>query len=352
MNSEDMAILSFYEEKATVSDKSEVFLVQHRETGRFYIKKHLSIYDRELYTSLKDMNIPGIPRIYHIAEDGNRLIVIEEYINGTPLSSFISEHGPFSACDAADIISNLCDILSVLHSCTPPIIHRDIKTSNIIISSDMQVTLIDFNASKKFDSGKNYDTCLMGTAEYAAPEQFGFSQSDARTDIYALGILLNILITGCFPKDVPCSGSAARVVTKCTQMDPARRYSSVLQLKSALRYISDTPVKHLHPFLPPGFRTMTWWKIIIALIMYPLLATLCLSLDLKDCNSVPQLYTERALIGAWMIFTVALCCNYLNLADRFPLTRSRIQLVRLLGMALWSFAAFASAALISVAIFS
>ncbi len=352
MNSEDMAILSFYEEKATVSDKSEVFLVQHRETGRFYIKKHLSIYDRELYTSLKDMNIPGIPRIYHIAEDGNRLIVIEEYINGTPLSSFISEHGPFSACDAADIISNLCDILSVLHSCTPPIIHRDIKTSNIIISSDMQVTLIDFNASKKFDSGKNYDTCLMGTAEYAAPEQFGFSQSDARTDIYALGILLNILITGCFPKDVLCSGSAARVVTKCTQMDPARRYSSVLQLKSALRYISDTPVKHLHPFLPPGFRTMTWWKIIIALIMYPLLATLCLSLDLKDCNSVPQLYTERALIGAWMIFTVALCCNYLNLADRFPLTRSRIQLVRLLGMALWSFAAFASAALISVAIFS
>ena len=352
MNSEDMAILSFYEEKATVSDKSEVFLVQHRETGRFYIKKHLSIYDRELYTSLKDMNIPGIPRIYHIAEDGNRLIVIEEYINGTPLSSFISEHGPFSACDAADIISNLCDILSVLHSCTPPIIHRDIKTSNIIISSDMQVTLIDFNASKKFDSGKNYDTCLMGTAEYAAPEQFGFSQSDARTDIYALGILLNILITGCFPKDVLCSGSAARVVTKCTQMDPARRYSSVLQLKSALRYISDTPVKHLHPFLPPGFRTMTWWKIIIALIMYPLLATLCLSLDLKDCNSVPKLYTERALIGAWMIFTVALCCNYLNLADRFPLTRSRIQLVRLLGMALWSFAAFASAALISVTIFS
>lgn len=352
MNSEDMAILSFYEEKATVSDKSEVFLVQHRETGRFYIKKHLSIYDRELYTSLKDMNIPGIPRIYHIAEDGNRLIVIEEYINGAPLSSFISEHGPFSACDAADIISNLCDILSVLHSCTPPIIHRDIKTSNIIISSDMQVTLIDFNASKKFDSGKNYDTCLMGTAEYAAPEQFGFSQSDARTDIYALGILLNILITGCFPKDVLCSGSAARVVTKCTQMDPARRYSSVLQLKSALRYISDTPVKHLYPFLPPGFRTMTWWKIIIALIMYPLLATLCLSLDLKDCNSVPQLYTERALIGAWMIFTVALCCNYLNLADRFPLTRSRIQLVRLFGMALWSFAAFASAALISVAIFS
>ena len=131
----------------------------------------------------------------------------------------------------------------------------------------------------------------MGTAEYAAPEQFGFSQSDARTDIYALGILLNILITGCFPKDVLCSGSAARVVTKCTQMDPARRYSSVLQLKSVLRYISDKPVKHLYPFLPPGFRTMTWWKIIIALIMYPLLATLCLSLDLtRREQEIPHFY--------------------------------------------------------------
>ena len=352
MNSEDMAILSFYEEKATVSDKSEVFLVQHRETGRFYIKKHLSIYDRELYSALKDIDISGIPQIYHIAEDENRLVVIEEYINGATLSSFMSEHGPLSVRDAADIISSLCDILSSLHSCSPPIIHRDIKPSNIIISPDMKVTLIDFNASKKFDSGKNYDTYLMGTAEYAAPEQFGFSQSDERTDIYALGILFNMLITGCFPKDVLCSDPAAKIVTKCTQMDPARRYSSVLQLKSALRHISDTPVKGRYPFLPPGFRTMTWWKIIIALVMYPMLIALCMSLDLKNCNSVPQLYTERALIGAWMAFTVALSCNYLNLADRFPVARSSIPLVRLFGMALWSFAALASAAFISVMIFS
>ena len=120
MNSEDMALLSFYEEKATVSDKSNVFLVQHRETHRFYIKKILSIYDKDLYLSLKDMNIYGIPRVYHIVEDNDKLIIIEEYINGTPLSSLLNEHGPFTVKEAVEILSSLCDILNRLHSCTPP----------------------------------------------------------------------------------------------------------------------------------------------------------------------------------------------------------------------------------------
>ena len=353
MNSEDMAILSFYEEKATVSDKSGVFLVQHRETGLFYIKKYISTYDKELYMSLKSMNISGIPQIYHIAEDGSRLIVIEEYISGTPLSSYMLEHGPFAPEAAAAIIISLCDILIRLHSCSPPLIHRDIKPSNIIISSEMKVTLIDFNASKQFDSHKNYDTYLMGTAEYAAPEQFGFRQSDERTDIYALGILLNVLITGCFPKDVLCSEPAAKIVTKCTQMEPMQRFHSAAQLKSALKHMtSDTYTTVRCPFLPPGFRTLTWWKIIIAVIMYPLLIYTCMNLELSDCRTSVQLYTERGLISVWALFTVALAFNYMGLADRLPVARSKTAAVRALGMILWSFAALVIAAFIAVMIFS
>lgn len=353
MNSEDMAILSFYEEKATVSDKSEVFLVQHRETGRFYIRKHLSIYDRELYLSLKNMDIPGIPKIYHIAEDENRLIVIEEYINGTTLSDLISEHGPFSIEEAAGIISGLCDILNRLHSCTPPVIHRDIKPSNIIVTSDMNVTLIDFNASKKFDSRKNRDTYLMGTAEYAAPEQFGFSQSDERTDIYALGILLNILITGCFPRDVLCSGAVSKVVTKCTQMEPSQRYSSVMKLQAALKSaVSGTSSKKRCPALPPGFRTLTWWKMAAAAIMYPSIIYTGLTLKLDSCNTSLQLYTDRCLITAWMLFSIALVFNYMNILDRLPVVKSRITAVRALGILLWSLAALLLAAFVSVTVFS
>lgn len=353
MSPEDLAVLSFYEEKATISEKSGVFLVQHRETGRFYIKKYLSIYDRELYISLQNMNFPGIPGIYYIAEDENRLIVIEEYLSGIPLSSYIEEHGPVAAEQAAEIIRSLCDILDGLHSCTPPIIHRDIKPSNIIISSDMKISLIDFNASKKFDSSKNYDTYLMGTAEYAAPEQFGFSQSDERTDIYSLGILFNILITGCFPKDVLCSGAAAKVVKKCTRMDPSQRYSSVQQLKSALKHISSgLSIGTWHKFLPPGFRTLTWWKMLIAAIMYPLLIYTFLTLDLENCTSFYQLCTERILLTLWMLFTIAIAFNYANLADRLPVAKSRIRTVRGFGIILWSFIALASAAFISVMIFS
>lgn len=353
MSPEDLAVLSFYEEKAAVSEKSGVFLVQHRETGRFYIKKYLSIYDRELYTSLQSMNFPGIPRIYYIAEDENRLVVIEEYLSGMPLSSYIEEYGPVAAEEAADIIRSLCNILDGLHSCTPPIIHRDIKPSNIIISSDMKISLIDFNASKKFDSRKNYDTYLMGTAEYAAPEQFGFSQSDERTDIYALGVLFNVLITGCFPKDVLCDGFAAKIVKKCTRMDPSQRYPSVLQLKSALKHISSGPaVSTRHELLPPGFRTLTWWKMLIAAIMYPLIIYNTLTLDLDNCTSVPQLYTERILITIWSLFTIALAFNYLSLADRLPVAKCKTRIVRIIGIALWSFAALVLAAFISVMIFS
>lgn len=251
------------------------------------------------------------------------------------------------------MISSLCDILNCLHSCKPPVIHRDIKPSNIIVNSDMKVTLIDFNASKKFDSHKNYDTYLMGTAEYAAPEQFGFSQSDERTDIYALGILLNILITGCFPRDVLCSGAVSKVVTKCTQMEPSQRYSSVIRLKAALKSaVSGASAKKRHPALPPGFRTLTWWKMAVAVIIYPSVIYTCLTLSPDSCTTALQLYTERCLITIWIFFTIALVFNYMNISDSLPVAKSRITAIRALGISLWSLAALLLAAFVSVMIFS
>ncbi len=342
MNSEDMALLSFYEEKATVSDKSNVFLVQHRETHRFYIKKILSIYDKELYLSLRDMNIYGIPKIYHIAEDDDKLVVIEEYINGSTLSSLISEHGPFSVRESVEILSSLCDILSNLHRCIPPIIHRDIKPSNILISPDKKISLIDFNASKKFDCQKNYDTYLMGTAEYAAPEQFGFSQSDERTDIYALGVLFNVLLTGCFPKDVLCSAPASEIVKKCMQMEPSRRYSSVMQLKAALNSMETrASKKQKHPFLPPGFRTLTWWKMIIALIIYPAVISVILALDKTPV-------VDKILLVAWFLFVIALVFNYMGIAGKFPFVKNKKTGIKVFGILLWSVAAFIFAVSLAV----
>ena len=129
--------------------------------------------------------------------------------------------------EAVSMIIQLCRILKQLHRCRSPIIHRDLKPANIMISSDGVVKLIDFNAAKEYRMGQMEDTCLMGTREYAAPEQYGFGQSDARTDIYALGVILNRLLTGDFPKNKLYEGRLKPVIQTCIQMDADARYQSV-----------------------------------------------------------------------------------------------------------------------------
>ena len=145
---------------------------------------------------LQTRHFSGIPQIFYCAEENGTLILIEEYIKGSSLSKILDSSDFFSETEAAALIIRLCDILSPLHSLNPPVIHRDIKPTNILISSDGVPKLIDFNAAKQVLSEKTRDTILMGTVDYAAPEQYGFRQSDPRTDIYALGVLLNRILIG------------------------------------------------------------------------------------------------------------------------------------------------------------
>lgn len=116
---------------------------------------------------------------------------------------------------AAFVIRSLCDILHKLHGNLPPIIHRDIKPSNIIFSSDGVVKLIDFNAARELRAEQNEDTRLMGTRRFAAPEQYGFGQSDPRTDIYALGITFYYMLTGDYPDSGKYAGKYYDIITKC-----------------------------------------------------------------------------------------------------------------------------------------
>ena len=132
------------------------------------------------------------------------------------------------------MIKALCDILLPMHSQNPPIIHRDIKGSNVIIDNEGKIYLIDFDASKLVVKGKNRDTDLIGTEEYAAPEQYGFGQSDQRTDIYAMGILMNKLLTGKFPSEEKYKGALSEIIEKATSLDPVNRYQNVQEFKQSL----------------------------------------------------------------------------------------------------------------------
>ena len=154
-------------------------------------------------------------------------MVVEEYIEGSSLSEYLKE-GTFEPFEAARIVRDLCCILNELHTLECPIIHRDIKPSNVMLTKSGEVVLLDMNVAKWYDSEEKEDTRLLGTKDYAAPEQagYGMKASSDKTDIYAVGILLNVMLTGKLPKEKPAQGKLWDIIERCISLDADTRYSA------------------------------------------------------------------------------------------------------------------------------
>ena len=129
------------------------------------------------------------------------------------------------------MIIQLCRALWVLHSMGA--VHRDVKPENVILRG-ADAVLIDFDAARLHKPEQEADTQILGTVGFAAPEQYGLSQSDQRTDIYSLGILMNVMLTGEHPSRALAKGHLGQVVERCTQVNPKKRYQNVLGLMQAL----------------------------------------------------------------------------------------------------------------------
>ena len=112
-------------------------------------------------------------------------------------------------------------------------VHRDVKPENVILRGD-EAVLIDFDAARLHKPEHETDTQILGTTGFAAPEQYGLSQSDTRTDIYSLGILINVMLTGEHPSKKLAEGHMGRVVERCTRVTPRKRYKNVLRVMEAL----------------------------------------------------------------------------------------------------------------------
>ena len=192
--SERLAI-SYYKEIADINENHKVYLVQHQETKKIYVKKVLDVFNLDIYRKLRALSIQGIPQIIECCPVDDQLILIEEYVSGTSLEELLA-YKKVTCHDVLHYICDICTVLEHLHSLEPPIIHRDIKPSNIIITGYNRAVLLDFNAAKFYSEHMAEDTVLLGTKGYAAPEQYGFGSSDTRTDIYALGVLMNVMLTG------------------------------------------------------------------------------------------------------------------------------------------------------------
>ncbi len=328
--------ISYYKTIATINEPHKIYLVQHQETGKIYVKKILDVYSIEVYKYLQSNPITGIPRIIDFCEENDTLTLIEDYASGTTLKEKI-ESGTLTQEQIGNYMINLCEILEKLHSHSPSLIHRDIKPSNIIITSYDNVMLLDFNAAKykSNDANRGSDTMLLGTQGYAAPEQYGFGESSPQTDIYSLGIIMKEAAESLVPK----THKFDSIINKCTQMDPARRYHSAKELKVALMralgkdLASEAEQASLSSFLPPGFRTLTFGKMIIAAPVYTIIFWLCMTLEVKNTSGA-ALWLERIALLIIFIGDIFIGYNYLGIQRIFPLCRSLNKIVRIIGTAL------------------
>ena len=238
LSDDEILELSLLEEVERIDGRDDIILVRDKEDGRYYVKKLLTTYDRSIYDYLLDHPIYHMPKIIRIYESNNCLIVIEEYVDGITLADSMEREGSVNLKDAVQIISCICDVLKVLHGLPTPIVHRDIKPSNIMITNDGEVFLLDMNVAKWYDPDENDDTRYMGTQCYAAPEQvgYGLSASSTKSDIYALGMLFNVMLTGKFPKEEKAPGKAWDIIEKCINLNADDRYSAE-ELSDALEVL-------------------------------------------------------------------------------------------------------------------
>ena len=207
------------------TERSAVWLAAAPQ-GQLVILKHLRQTGLPL-RPLKEAQIPLLPQLYYITETKSETITSEEYITGTSLAQYRQEGRFLTPLEAEKILLALCDGLAAIHALG--IIHRDIKPAHILIEKDGTPRLIDFDTCRLLKDNQREDTELLGTKNYAPPEQFGFQQTDCRSDIYALGQTINELL----PPDY--QGKLRSIVKRCQRLDPADRYQSMQELKTAIK---------------------------------------------------------------------------------------------------------------------
>lgn len=195
---------------------------------------------------MKKLDHPALPRIVDIINDAETICIIMDYIEGETLEKIISEYGAQPEETVIGWAMQLCDALQYLHSQKPPIIYRDMKPANVMLNPEGNLKVIDFGIAREYKEKSLADTTTLGTRGYCPPEQYG-KQTDARSDIYALGMTMHHLLTGQDPR-LPgyeyasirqyrseLSGSLERIVDKCVAIDPENRYQSCSELMYALQ---------------------------------------------------------------------------------------------------------------------
>lgn len=235
---------------------STVYLAEHRRLHTKWAVKEVRKSQGTRFDFLAESNIlkrlqhPMLPRIVDIFEDQENIYIVEDFVEGITLDDLLRQQKKVDEAQSLQWFQDLCGVLHYLHNQQPnPIIYRDMKPSNIMLQPDGNLKLIDFGIAREYKEESSADTTYIGTKGYAAPEQFGKAQTDARTDIYSLGVTMYHMVTGKSPYEPPYQFVPVRqlvpklshgieyILNKCVQAEPANRYQSVDALLDDLEHI-------------------------------------------------------------------------------------------------------------------
>lgn len=209
---------------------------------------------------------PCLPQVHDFFHDGQngRYYLVMDFVEGQTLEAILKQQGSLPEEVVRDWGAQLCDVLHYLHQQTPPIIFRDLKPGNIMLDQSGQIKLIDFGIARFFKPAQTKDTQVIGTPGFAAPEQYGQGQTDARSDIYGLGVTFLALLTGYDPAQNPFALPEARqlnptvspqmstIIQRATEMKPEQRWQSTAELQQAIT------TGRLSPIQEPSSGSRQW----------------------------------------------------------------------------------------------
>lgn len=228
------------------SQHKTIYLLSDSEDNLYILKRGLGRYapllqqEYDILSHLENTNEALFPKCLDLWSEENVTYLLRTYIKGKSLANYLENTMFLSQKKIVSLSIQICHIVECLHQQQPPIIHRDIKPENFVIDeASYSLYLIDFDTARQFHPDKSRDTQLMGTPSHAAPEQFGFFQSDFRTDIYGIGKTILYLATrssdekNCTTDSLP--KNLYRIVQRCIAFSPEKRYSNVKTLQRDLK---------------------------------------------------------------------------------------------------------------------
>ena len=335
MTDEQSAVLAQYKFISVLDDSHKVSLMQNISDRRLYLKKEMSSYNYGVIEWLMMNPVKNTPFIYELIENDGKLIVIEEYFAGSTLQELLDNGTVFTAGAIRDTAEQLCRILSDLHRAAPPIIHRAVRPSNILITPDGTVKLLEMNAARWYLGKPEIDASMKNRKKYGAPEQYTYGESTILSDIYSVGTVIKRMLEERTQPDDPGFVFLENVAWKCTQVDPNYRYQSAAAIADTLHLgqdVENSGPSRFRRFLPPGYRREHPLYMLLFTAIYIIVFNVALTLRVPGA-APGRLWTVRILALLMFLFLVFFSGNYLDCQKYLGLQKISNRMVRILVVA-------------------